>query len=274
MRGSRACVLFVLVVATLACGRRPGSIDISPKKARIYGVDSTQRLTGHVLDKKGQTLEQLSVTWSSAKESVATVDTSGRVTAKSEGKTTIQAKFEKLSAQIPIEVIDIKTIEVQPATLHLIGPPGMQYPLRISAKTSKGKPVDAQVTWSSLKPQVATVDAKGIVTAVGPGSTTLVAKLGDLQAACDAAVAFHDLARLELHPTTAIVRHGELQKFDVVGYGSDGKSIEGLSAVFTSSDPAVARVDAQGLVTTVAAGTATIRATLGSLTTEATLLVN
>ena len=72
MRGSRACVLFVLVVATLACGRRPGSIDISPKKARIYGVDSTQRLTGHVLDKKGQTLEQLSVTWSSAKESVAT----------------------------------------------------------------------------------------------------------------------------------------------------------------------------------------------------------
>src|SRR5215831_5667308 len=274
MRGFRVGVLLVLVVAAFACGRGPSSIDISPKKARIYGVDSAQRLTGHVLDKKGQTLEQLSVTWSSAKESVATVDASGRVTAKGEGKTTIQAKYQKLSAQVPVEVIDIKTIDVQPATLHLIGPPGMQYPLRVSAKTSKGKPVDAQVTWSSLKPQVATVDAKGIVTAVGPGSTTLVAKLGDLQAACDAAVAFHDLARLELHPTTAIVRHGELQKFDVVGYGSDGKSIEGLSAVFTSSDPAVARVDAQGLVTTVAAGTATIRAALGSLTAEATLLVN
>jgi uncharacterized protein YjdB len=274
MRGFRVFVLFVLVVAALACGRRATSIDISPKKSRIYGVDSAQRLTAHVLDKKGQPLDQLSVTWSSAKESVATVDASGRITAKAEGKTTIQAKYEKLSAQIPVEVIDIKTIDVQPPSLHLIGPPGMQYPLRISAKTSKGKPADAQVTWTSLKPQVATVDAKGLVTAVAPGTATLVAKLGDLQAACDAAVAFHDIARLELHPSTAIVRTGELQTFEVVGFGADGKSIEGLSAVFTSSDPTVAKVDPVGLVTSVRAGTATIRASLGSLTAEATLLVN
>ena len=67
---------------------------------------------------------------------------------------------------------------------------------------------------------------------------------------------------------------GELQKFDVVGFGADGKPIEGLSTLIVSSDPRVATVDAQGLATGVGAGTATIRASLGGLTAEATLLVN
>jgi trimeric autotransporter adhesin len=274
MRALRVCVLLAVAAAEIACGRRPASIDVTPKKVRIYGIEGSQRLTAGVLDRKGRPVEQASVTWSSAKDSVASVDASGRVTAKSEGKTTIQAKYEKLAAQIPVEVVDIKTIDVQPSSLRLIGPPGIQYPVTILAKNSKGKPAQATVVWSSTKPQIATVDAKGMVTAVAPGTTTLVAKLGDLQAACDAVIVFHDISRLQLQPSTAIVHAGELQKFDVIGFGADGKSIEGLSTVFSSSDPAVARIDQQGLATGVVPGTATIRASLGSLTAEATMLVN
>jgi uncharacterized protein YjdB len=274
MRAFRACILLAIVAAAVACGRRATTIDVTPKKARIYGIDGAQRLTAGVLDKKGRPIEQASVTWSSAKDSVASVDPSGRVTAKGAGKTTIQATYEKLTAQVPVEVVDVKTIDVQPASLRLIGPPGIQYPVRISAKNSKGKPTEVTVVWSSTKPRIATIDATGLVTAVAPGTTTLVAKLGDLQAACDAVIVFHDISRLELQPSTAIVHAGELQKFEVVGFGSDGKSIEGLATVFTSSDPTVASVDPNGLATGVKPGTATIRATLGSVTADATMLVN
>ncbi len=274
MRVVRLSIFLALGLAAASCGRRPTTVDISPKKARIYGIEAAQRLTARVLDKKGQPIDQVSVTWSSAKDSVATVDSSGRVTAKGEGKTTIQAKFEKLSAQVPIEVIDVKTIDIAPNALRLVGPPGTQFPLAINAKNSKGKPVEASVVWSSTKPNVASIDAQGVVTAVAPGVTTLVAKLGELQTACDALVSFHDLARLELRPSTAIVHAGDLQKFEVVGFGADGKAIEGLSTVFSSSDPAVAKVDLQGEAVGVGPGTATIRASLGNLTAEATLLVN
>ncbi len=274
MRAFRVCVLIWTVAAATSCGRKAASIDISPKKARIYGLDSAQRFTARLLDRKGRLIEEGSVTWSSEKDSVVAIDPSGRATAKGAGKTTITAKFDRVSSRVPVEVIDVKTIDVSPVNLNLIGPPGTQFPLQAVAKNSKGKSVDVTVQWSSDKPSVATIDARGVVTAVGPGKSIIVAKLGDLQSACEATVVFHDLARLELRPSMAIVHTGELQRFDVVGYGADGKSIEGISTVFQTSDTAVAKIDGAGVAVGVAPGTATIRASLGNATAEATMLVN
>lgn len=274
MRLMRLGLAILVLTLAAGCGRKVVTVDVLPKKLKIYGIGNTQRLTARLLDKKGQPIDQGSPTWSSSKEEVASVDSSGRLTAKKEGRTMITARFEKISTQIPIDVIDVKTIEVIPPTLQLIGLPGTQFPLQILAKNSKGSPVETSVQWSSTKPKIATVDSKGVLTSVAPGAATVVARLGDLQSACDVAVIFHDLARLEVRPATAIVRAGETQKFEVVGFGADGKSIEGLSTVFQSSDRSVARVDPSGLATGVATGTATIRATLGNLKSEATLLVN
>ena len=274
MRAFRLWPLIVLLLGAAACGRKAVTIDPSPKKVKIYGIGTTQRLSARLLDKKGQPLEQGSVTWSSSKGDVATVDASGKLTATGEGKALINATFEKLSAQVPVEVIDIKTIEVAPVSLQLIGPAGTQFPVQATTKSSKGTPVDVSVQWSSAKPNVVTVDAKGVLTSVGPGTSTVIAKLGDLQGACDVSVVVRDLTRLEMRPATAIVHAGEIQKFEVIGFSVDGKPIEGISTVFQSSDPAVARVDPTGLATGVTAGAATIRASLGRLVAEATLLVN
>ena len=274
MRAFRAWLLILPLLGATACSRKVASIDVSPKKIRIYGIGSTQRLTARMLDKKGQPIDQGTITWSSSKDDVASVDGAGRVTAKVEGKALITAKFEKVSSQLPVEITDVKTIEVVPPSLQLVGPLGTQLRLQTVAKSSKGKPVDVALQWSSSKPNVATVDPKGVVTSLAPGTATIIAKLGDLQSGCDVAVVLRDLARIELRPTTAILRPGEAQKFEVVGVGTDGKSIEGLAAFLESSDQAVAKVDPSGVATGVSPGTSTIRATLGSLTAEATLLVN
>jgi uncharacterized protein YjdB len=273
MRLFRLC-LAIVVLGTAACGRKAVTIDPSPKKVKIYGIGVNQRLSARLLDKKGQPLQQGSVAWTSSKGDVASIDSSGRLTANGEGKATITATFEKLSAQIPVEVVDIKTIEVSPLNLQLVGPAGTQFPVHAMAKSSKGAAVDVSIQWSSAKPNVVTVDPHGMLTSVGNGSSTIIAKVGDLQGACDVAVVVRDLARLELRPATAIVRAGDVQKFEVIAYGVDGKPIEGLSTVFQTSDPAVAKVDPLGLATGVASGTATIRTSLGNLTAEATLLVN
>jgi len=184
------------------------------------------------------------------------------------------ARFQKLETQVPVEVIDVKGIDMTPPVITLMGPPGTPFPLQAVAKSSNGKPVEIVLQWTSSKPSVATVNSRGVVSSVATGNAVVVAKLGDLQAGCDVTVSIRDLVRLQLHPQTAIVRPGDIQKFEVFAYGPDGKPIEGISTLFQSSDPSVARVDPQGTATGVAAGTATIRATIGALTAEATLIVN
>jgi len=274
MRLVRIWLAVALALPSIGCGRKAATIDVAPKKAKVYGIDTVQRLTARILDKKGMPIEEGTVSWSSSKPDVASIDSSGRLTAKGSGKTMVVARFEKLETQVPVEVIDVKGIDMTPPIVTLMGPPGTQFPLQAIAKSSKGKPVEIALQWTSSKPSVATVNSRGVVSSVATGNAVVVAKLGDLQAGCDVTVSVRDLVRLQLHPQTAIVRPGDVQKFEVFAYGPDGKPIEGISTLFQSSDPSVARVDPQGTATGVAAGTATIRATIGALTAEATLIVN
>jgi hypothetical protein len=267
-------VPMAIVLAMFGCSTKPTSIDVAQKKVKIYGLERGQRLTVRVLDKKGRPLEKAVPTFSSSKADVASVDGGGRIVAKSEGKAVVTVSFEKLSAQVPVEIVDIKTIEVLPPSVQLIGPVGTQFPLQATPKNSKDKPVEAKAEWSSPKPAIATVSPEGVVKSVGPGVVTLVAKIGDVESACEVRVTLRDVARLEIRPATAIVRTGENQQFEVFGYGPDGKAIDGLNAVFQSSDASVARVNPVGVATGIGAGAATIRVSIGPVKAEATMIVN
>src|SRR5262249_55174888 len=265
-------VLVVMALTVAACSSKPTTIDVAQKKVKIYGLERGQRLTVRVLDKKGRPVEKAAPTFSSSKNDVATVDAGGRIVAKSEGKAVVTVTFEKLSTQVPVEVVDIKTIEVLPASVQLIGPVGTKFPLQAIPKNSKDKPVDAKADWSSPKPAIASVSSEGVVTSVAPGLVTLVAKIGDVESACEVRVSLRDVARLEIHPATAIVKTGENQQFEVFGYGPDGRAIEGLNAVYQTSDATVARVNPVGVATGVAPGAATIRVSIGPVKAEATLI--
>src|SRR5262249_27225040 len=82
------------------------------------------------------------------------------------------------------------------------------------------------------------------------------------------------IARIEIHPATALVRVGDSQKFEIVAYAADGRAIEGASAIFSSSNPAIVKLDASGRASGVASGTATIQAVLAGTSAQATPIVN
>jgi len=268
--------LGVLLVAVLAasCSRKPASIEVSPRPVKIFGLGRTTRLTGRALDKKGRPVEGIGIEWVSSKPEVVKVDNSGKLESKGEGKSIVTASFQKLSMQVPVEVLDIKTIEIAPVTAHLVGPVGTTMSLMTTLKNSKGGPVTWPVIWTSSNAKVAKVSREGEVASTGPGTTTIVAKVGDLQGVSEVVVTVGDVSHVDIHPKTALVRVGDSQKFDVVAYGPDGKAYEGSSAIFNSSDPAVATVDATGNVSGLSTGTTTIKATVAGLSAEATLLVN
>ncbi|HWZ86598.1 MAG TPA: Ig-like domain-containing protein [Thermoanaerobaculia bacterium] len=283
---SAAGMLGAVLLAAAACSQKPASIDISEKKVTIYGVEHSRRLTAQVRDKKGQPVEQATASWASSNAEVAAAEPGGRIVAKMAGRAMITASYESLSAKVPVEVIDVATIEMSAPAISLVGPVGTSVPLTWTVKDSHGKTVDLKPGWSSSNPKVATVSEAGVVTSVAPGTATIIASVGDtkgmggkretgeIQGGCDVTVTLRPIARIELRPATALARVGEIQHFEVVAYGPDGAPIPEVAAVFRSSDSAVASVDGAGVATGHKAGAAKIRVELAGQFAEATLLVN
>jgi alpha-L-fucosidase 2 len=271
---SRTLGILAAVLVATACSRKPATIDIAPKKVTIYGLDRAQRLTARILDKKGQPLESGAPGWMSSDPATAEVDAGGRVVAKKAGKATVTASFEGVSAQIPVEVVDVSGIEFGTPALSLVGPAGTTIPLTWRVLDSRQTKVDIPPTWSSGDPKIATVSEAGVVTSVAPGTTNIVARVGDVQGVCEVRVDVRAISRLELRPTTALVRVGDSQRFVVTAFGADGVAITDAAASFQSSDPAVATVGSSGVATGLKAGAATIKVELAGATAEASLLVN
>src|SRR6202162_3184864 len=264
----------VVLALAAACSSKPAAIEVSPRPVKIFGLQRIQRLTGRLVDKKGRPLAAGGLQWSSSKSSVVTVDGSGKLQAKGEGKAVVTATFEKLSVQVPVEVVDVNAIDIAPASAHLVCPAGTTIVVTGNVKKSSGKPISAAVTWTSSKPAVATISADGVVTSVGPGTATIIGRIGDVQGASEVIVTVGEIARLEIHPTTALVRVGDSQRFEIVAYAPSGQAYDACAAIFRSSDPSVATVDAGGAASGIAPGTATIKASVAGVPTEATLLVN
>jgi len=195
----------VLLMLTAACSSKPAAIDVSPRTVKIYGLKRAQRLTGRVMDKKGVPVRAGALKWSSSKSDVVTVDSSGKLQSLKEGRSIVTASFEKLSAQVPVEVVDVKAIEIAPASAHLVGPAGTTIALTGVVRNAEGKPVSRPITWTSSKPAVAKISGEGMITSVGPGTTTIIGRIGDVQGGSEVVVTVGDSVRRPRGATRPIV---------------------------------------------------------------------
>lgn len=271
----RAALCLLVLVVEPSCSRKPASVKVTPGKVVLYGVERGQRLTARLFDQKGQPLENgPKAAWSSSRVEVAAVDEGGHVVSKGAGNATIRVAFGTVSAEVPVEVVDAASIEVLPGQATLVGPVGTGLPVAALVRSTNGQPVPLSLTWTSSDEKVVTVSPKGLVTSVGNGKATVTAGLGELQGAADVTVLVQNVARLEVRPSTALVRVGDAQRFEVVAVLPDGTKFENAMAQFRSSNPAVATIDSGGVASGVGPGSATIRVELAGQTAEATLIVN
>ncbi|MFB9328003.1 Ig-like domain-containing protein [Paenibacillus aurantiacus] len=138
------------------------------------------------------------------------------------------------------------------------------------------KGVSQSVTWTSSDPSVATVSSNGLVTAVGAGVTTITAaSIANPAIKAASTVNIHtgvipieglgiNKGSTDVSGTTLTVPTGEsIQLKPAINPGSaDMRSI-----TWSSSDPAVAAVDSDGLVTVLSAGTADITLSIDNYST-------
>ena len=114
-----------------------------------------------------------------------------------------------------------------------------------------------RITWTSLNPTIAAVDANGVVTGVALGSTTITARVDDATAQTVVTVQ-PAVTKLVLLPPTNSVAVGNSRTLTVAMTDKDGQTVAGRTVTFSSSNPAIATVNASGVVVGVALGNATI----------------
>ncbi|HEV8510102.1 MAG TPA: Ig-like domain-containing protein [Gemmatimonadales bacterium] len=136
-----------------------------------------------------------------------------------------------------------------------------------------GSPVSAPLTWSMDNPSVATVDSSGMVRAVGSGSSTLrVSARGEVETAA-ITVSVDSGQTLTITPTTASMYVDGAQRFTATLQNRHGDTLP-ADPDWKSDNSSVASVDATGLVTARATGTATIQAKVRNLSATAEITVD
>lgn len=256
------CLLAGSLLLLSACDKTPPtvavtSVSVSPTSVSLTEGES-KALSATV--SPGDATDK-SVSWTSSAPDVATVSSTGSVTAVKAGsatitvKTTDGGKTATCAVTVNAKVFPVTGVTLDAKTKELVE--GDSFTLK--ATVAPDNATDKSVTWTSSAPEVATVDANGKVTAVKAGSATITVTTtdGGKTATCTVTVKAH-VASVTLDKTTLTLTAGESASLTAT---VNPDYAEDKSVTWTSSAPDVASVDANGKVTAVKAGTATITVT-------------
>jgi len=236
-------------------------------------VGATQTLTATVSPSNAT---NKSVTWSSNNTSVATVSSSGVVTAKAAGSATITVTTNdgaKAATCNVTVVVPVSGVSLDYTSLTLTE--GQTQTLKATITPSNATNKD--VTWSSNNTTVATVSSSGVVTAKKAGTATITVTTvdGSKKATCSVTVnaASVPVTGVSLNQTSLTLTEGQTQTLTATVSPSNATN---KSVTWSSSNTTVATVSSSGVVTAKKAGTATITVTTvdGSKTATCSVTVN
>ncbi len=248
-------------VTVSGCNVPVASVTVTPASASV-AVGRNVQLTATPKDANGNALSGKTITWSSSNTSVAVSDANGNVTGLATGTVTITATSEGQSgtATITVTSVPVASVTVSPATASLTQ--GQTTQLTAVTKDANGNVLTGRgVTWSSSKPAAATVNASGLVSGVGAGSGTITATSEGQSGTATVTVTAVPVASVTVSPATASVAVGSTVQLTATPKDANGNALTGRSITWQSSNTSVATVNGSGVVTGVAAGSATITAT-------------
>ncbi len=281
---------WLLLAITLLLG---GCNDIDPYDELVAAAEldiRTVTLTpGPVLLGRGET-EQMHFTatlgsgghrdlttearWQSGDPAIATIDGTGRLTARADGSTWVRARFGPFSAQqtVTVNSADLVTLRIDGSdSVSVCKPTGFS----LSGGYSDGstRPVRGDARWTLAPDTAGRIgdDGELTVTAAAIDSVTVGAGKNSLSAEKRVAV-IHDLSRIVLAAETLSLAVGERITIGATGIHADGSQTP-LDDVVTwrSATSGIAQVEAGGHIEGVSVGSTTLTADCGGI--DATLTV-
>ena len=279
-----AATAIIMAVALAGCGVKITNIAV-PESAMVekgesitlpvvYGTDDAPAVTPETAatgesaetdEKLAKAASKLTVEWTSSDESVATVDATGMVVAVSAGEADITASVTNS------EMSAVCKVTVKVAAKDITVPDNLDVKLNdgnettVEATVSPADATDVKASYASTDEAVATVDKDGRVQVLQPGecdiTTTLMQDGEKVTEKTTHVKAFYEVESITLDSNEGKLTVGNSHTIKATVAPEEVAAETTIE--WSSSNEKVATVDENGKVTAIAAGEATITATVG-----------
>jgi uncharacterized protein YjdB len=275
---------FILAVAGLAFGSTACSsgstsvVDTDPPPNAVASVSVTlpssslvvgqvQRASATPRDASGAALTGRSIVWNSSSVSIASVSGVGDVAAIAPGTTMLSATSEGVSGQVAVSVVPPAPIPVATVLVTFAASPivaGQTTQASVTLKDASGNTLSGRtITWQSSNIAVATTSANGVISGIASGTTTITASSEGKSGSAGLTVTAPTpipVASVTVSPAAPSVQAGSTVQLSAATADANGNALAGRTIAWSSSNSGIATVSSAGLVTAVAAGSATITA--------------
>lgn len=201
-----------------------------------------------------------SVSWTSSNPAIASVDESGKVTGLAVGNVEITATTVDGSSLKAVSKITVNPILAQSVDIDYDGQTNLYVgaTAQLSATILPENTTDKTIVWRSLNPTVASVSETGLVTALTLGDATITATTPNGQSSqIKFVIVPNPVTAITLDKTSVELKATETVKVIATATPEDATN---KNISWTSSNNAVATVDADGAITAIAVGNAAITA--------------
>ena len=200
---------------------------------------------------------EASLIWESLNPSVATVSSTGRITARAEGTAIIAVRTQSgVTSYCTVNVLEpVISLELDPTDLVI----DVGEIFQIDPVFKPVKPTIQEVKWTSYNEDVATVNALGEVEGISRGSTIVTCETvdGGYRAFCLIQV-MDPAVIVTVSPDNYRLGYGKSLTL-VATVTNHGEELKNMPLLWESSDESICTVDQNGKITGVNYGYATIK---------------
>jgi hypothetical protein len=252
-------------------GPKPTRVEITPRTVEtVAGQQLTFSATAY--DDAGNTMDAKPSAWFAAPFDLAYADDKGMVTFTGAGDVRVGAIVNGKTGFIVVTVRPQAVARVTIAKPRAALAVGTGLTVQAHAEMANGDPrTDLQVRWTSLRPDIATIDESGFVVGQGLGTATIQASVADVKATTTIDVVRNPVRELSISPKTTRVRTGDVVRLETVAASQVNARVSAVARWAVSGIGAT--IDADGGFVAEKPGSYAVTAVVGDRSAVATVTV-
>ena len=240
------------------------TVSLSCKKELSLSVGQSVQME-YTMEMEPAEATRPQLVWESSDPSVLSVDQNGLVTALKTGKATLTLSGGEASVSCAVTVtVPAESLAFDQESYQVAMGKTLVLPL-----TALPEGANESYSWESSDTAIATVGADGTVTGIAPGTVTITVTGANATASCTVTVT--------VPPEKVVLSHSELNlkvgSTQLLAAVVMPENATDKQVTWESSDTAIVTVGADGTVTAVAPGSATVTVRCGEVTASCTVTV-
>jgi plastocyanin len=216
---------------------KPASVAITPANAQAHVGDKV-KFTAVAKDASGKVMDVKPMLWIALPPDIAGADADGNVIFRAAGTVTVGAVVAGKPGFTTVDVATPPPAKVEAAPVTQAIAVGGSTVLIATARSANGDPrTDVPIRWSSKSPAIAKVDESGLVTAVAPGTATLVATGGPVSGEVSVRVVADTVTKIAWESAATTAKTGDVVHFTAKPEGKGGTGMKDVLTSWSVSGP-------------------------------------